>query len=298
VKIAFLIVAVALLTFLIILVLTIFEKKIYNMIIDIMEKNPDSIILPYDTKDKFGTLQIYPTKPNGREWFVNMENPLEDNIFQPGMKLTKQNDDAWRVNGTIKSGPQIPKIRMDVTTPNTFEYWKNVEISGYVRVVSYNNTDDTLVWYARGIQHTDKFPCQGTSLKSRLSVDGIVSWKKEIWHTGGYTDGKGKSTIGQSIFNKWVGWKVVIYNIKNETAVKMESYVDINNNNDWIKVSDVLDDGGWYAKTSNELFYSVNCGKPKDYVVINSGPIVAFRSDNLIWDFKNLSVREILPPVN
>ena len=31
----------------------------------------------------------------------------------------------------------------------------------------------------------------------------------------------------------------------------------------------------------------------KDYIITNGGPIVTFRSDNMTWDFKNLSVREI-----
>ena len=49
------------------------------------------------------------------------------------------------------------------------------------------------------------------------------------------------------------------------------------------------------ADSSDKKFYSANCGKPKDYIVTNSGPDVLFRSDNIILDFKNLSVREILP---
>jgi hypothetical protein len=44
------------------------------------------------------------------------------------------------------------------------------------------------------------------------------------------------------------------------------------------------------------VFYSANCGRPKDYIITNSGPIVTFRSDNMIWDFIDLSVREIQPP--
>jgi len=49
------------------------------------------------------------------------------------------------------------------------------------------------------------------------------------------------------------------------------------------------------ADSSDKKFYSANCGKPKDYIVTNSGPDVLFSSDNIILDFKNLSVREILP---
>jgi hypothetical protein len=59
-----------------------------------------------------------------------------------------------------------------------------------------------------------------------------------------------------------------------------------------------VNNGGWYAGTPNDLFYSANCGRSKDYVILNSGPITTFRSDNMIWDFKDLSIREIqAPPV-
>jgi hypothetical protein len=87
-----------------------------------------------------------------------------------------------------------------------------------------------------------------------------------------------------------------MYNMNNNTAVKMESYLDDNNTNHWVRVTNLTDNGGWYADTSDKKFYSANCGKPKDYVMTNSGPEVTFRSDNMILDFKNLSVREILPP--
>jgi hypothetical protein len=32
-----------------------------------------------------------------------------------------------------------------------------------------------------------------------------------------------------------------------------------------------------------------------DYIITSGGPIVTFRSDNLVWEFKDLSVREIQP---
>ena len=31
--------------------------------------------------DKFGIKKIYPTKPGGREWFVNTSNPKNDSLF-------------------------------------------------------------------------------------------------------------------------------------------------------------------------------------------------------------------------
>ena len=31
--------------------------------------------------DKFGIKEIYPTKQGGREWYISMSNPRNDNIF-------------------------------------------------------------------------------------------------------------------------------------------------------------------------------------------------------------------------
>jgi hypothetical protein len=82
-------------------------------------------------------------------------------------------------------------------------------------------------------------------------------------------------------------------NIDNDTAVKMETYLDKQNTNNWTKVTDLIDNGGWYTTSTDKEFYSAGCNKPKDYIVTNPGSIVTFRSDNIVWDFKNLSVREI-----
>ncbi len=158
-----------------------------------------------------------------------------------------------------------------------------------------DSLDPHLTWRARGGRHNDMVPCEGTALNGGLFLDGKVSWKKEIWHTGGYTDARAVDKATDSIVGRWIGWKVVIYNINNNTAVKLESYLDDKNNNEWIKVTDLVDDGGWYANSSDKEFYSVDCGRPKDYIITNGGQIVTFRSDNTIWDFKNLSVREINP---
>jgi hypothetical protein len=87
---------------------------------------------------------------------------------------------------------------------------------------------------------------------------------------------------------------VVIYNINNN-EVKLESYLDNTNTNYWVRVTDLVDDGGWYAKMPDSNFFNAGCSKDKDSVITNSGSTATFRSDNLIWDFKNLSIREIEP---
>jgi hypothetical protein len=242
----------------------------------------------------FKVKEIYPTKQNGREWFINLDDPTADGIFDPQSKLTKQPDGSWQIKGRGGSGKYEDQVRMNVNTPKGEQQWKNVEITGYAKVISAESSKDRVDWYARGARHSSGVPCEGTSLKGNIRVNGEVFWQKEIWHTGGYTNEKARAVAtDNSLLDRWIGWKVVIYNINNDKAVKMESYIDDKNNNNWKKVTELIDKGGWYADTSDKVFYSANCGRPKDYIITNSGPIVTFRSDNMIWNFIDLSVREI-----
>jgi hypothetical protein len=248
-------------------------------------------------KHTFKVKEIYPTKPGGREWFVDMNDPKSDGLFDPGSKIKKSPDGSWEINGNLRPGNKYEdQVRMTVGTPVGEEQWKNVEITGYAKVVSADSDSDDLDWYARGGTHSSDVPCEGSALKGTISVDGDVSWLKEIWHTGGYTKSRDNHQVTDSIFNRWIGWKVIMYNINDNKAVKMESYLDNGDNNHWRKVSELVDDVGWFANSSNEEFYSANCDRPKDYVITNSGPLVTFRSDNMDWDFADLSVREIQPP--
>lgn len=184
---------------------------------------------------------------------------------------------------------------MTVGTSEGQEQWRDVEITGYAKVLSADSGTDHLDWYARGGRHSSQVPCVGSALKGTLSVNGKVSWVKEIWHTGGYTKTRDTYQVSNSILNKWIGWKVIMYNINDKTVVKMKSHLDYNDDNHWKKVSEIVDNGGWYAKSTDDEFYSADCGRPKDYVITNAGSLVTFRSDNMVWDFADLSVREIQP---
>ena len=245
--------------------------------------------------DKFGIKEIYTTKEGGREWYMNMSKPLDDNAFSLtfNQNITRQSDGGWRISG--------PAVRMNVNTPPGLPQWKNVEITGYAKIIDvlpdHNSTvkDEDLSWYARGGRHNTQVPCEATAYIGGIYVGGSVGWKKELWFTGGYTDEKGPEKVTSPLIGRWIGWKVIMYNINNDTAVKLESYLDNTNTNYWIKVTDLVDDGGWYSKSDDNEFNSAPCGRDKDYVVTNAGPIATFRSDNLTWDFMNLSIREINP---
>jgi hypothetical protein len=272
---------------------------LYYYFIDLLTNasHPSTIISHNRALDKFGIKEIYPTTIGGREWFINMNNPENDGIFNPESPITRQPDGSWQIAGRHKIGKYNEEVRMNVNTTPGDKQWKNVEITGYAKVVSkssHNNNAD-LDWYARGGRHNSSIPCESTALHGGLYIDGSVGWKKEIWQVGGYTDIRDKAKVTNSILGRWIGWKVVMYNINNDTAVKMESYLDDKNNNNWRKVTDLVDNGGWFANSPDNIFYSANCGRAKDYIITNGGPIVTFRSDNLVWDFKNLSIREIIP---
>jgi hypothetical protein len=222
--------------------------------------------MPDKKLDIFGIREIYPTKSGRREWYVNMDNPKDDRSFSvtSHMPIIKQSDGSWQVNST--------EVRLNVITLPGQEEWKNVEMTGYVKVISkvktslsnfsrQNNVkeqdaaqDDTeekllkpdlVDWRARGGRHNSKVPCEGTSLNGALYIDGIADWKKEIWHTGGYTDARGMAkAIDSSIAERWIGWKAIMYNINDDKAVKMESYIDDRDSNQWKKVNEVIDSGG------------------------------------------------------
>jgi hypothetical protein len=261
-----------------------------------------------------------------------MNDPYNDSLlsitFDPN--ITRQDDGSWRISET-ESNYSNPQIRINVDTPSGMEPWRNVEMTGYVKILSINpsfpsvtnsansignssvlianslppSTDESeiedIAWYARGGKRNEDVPCEGTAYFGGLHPDGTVGWKKSIWWTGGYTEERfNQKVVDEDMTGKWIGWKVIMYNLKanNSTAVKMESYLDIDNDGNWTKVTDLVDRGGWYARTSDAEFYDAQCGKPKDYIVTNSGPIATFRADNMVLDFKNLSIREIEPPIN
>jgi hypothetical protein len=245
--------------------------------------------------DKFGIREIYPTKENGREWYMNMENPKDDQNFSITFNpnLTRQVDGSWRIS--------VPVVRMNVKTLEGESNWKNVEMTGYVKIVSVieNSSnkviENDLTWYARGGKHNPEFPCEATAYMGGLYDNGKVGWKKELWFVGGYTDEKQSNKVTNSLVDRWIGWKVVIYNVNNNSEVKLESYLDNTNSNYWVKVTNLVDDGGWYAKMPDSNFFAPGCYKDKDSIITKSGSTATFRSDNLIWDFKNLSIREIDP---
>ncbi len=89
------------------------------------QPEPQEVITP-EGKDIFGINEIYPTVKNGREWFIDMEDPLNDKTFSitsnvPIIKNIDE-DSSWSINDT--------QVRMNVDTPDSMQPWKNIEMTG------------------------------------------------------------------------------------------------------------------------------------------------------------------------
>jgi hypothetical protein len=165
------------------------------------------------------------------------------------------------------------------------------------RIVNGFNSGDSSenwAWYARGGRHTGSASpeeCEGSFLKGDLTyTDGTVRRAKEQWHVS-YVFTPWKDSPASSD-GKFVGFKAMLYNviIKGQTAVKLELWVDPNNNNYWQKVYDFIDQGGWGIDGEE-------CNGEPDQIISSGGPIATFRWDGAdTIGTKNLNVREIAPP--
>jgi hypothetical protein len=256
--------------------------------------------------DKFGIIKLYPTKNNGEQWYMDMNNPLGDSRFNPQNTITKNPDGSWKMKST--------KVRMAVYTSTGYDQgaidtldhsdiatkgymqapndWRNFEMTQYVKVNTSPN-DDNFSPNGRGGRHTGDGPpegCEGSSMKGDVFFSGKVRFAKEQWHVSYvFTNLKTATT---SIEDRWIGIKFIVYNYQEngKTVVKTELWLDKNNNGNFVKVDENVDRGGWGTE-------GTQCGGAPDQIISWGGPITTFRWDTATdVDFKFLSVREIQPP--
>jgi hypothetical protein len=95
--------------------------------------------------DKFGIRMLYPSKPNGEQWYIRADHPEKDPQFRPQVPLSKNSDGSFKVTeGKIRMGvwPSTGNHPEKITTYNEKELekkgymespndWRNVEITGY-----------------------------------------------------------------------------------------------------------------------------------------------------------------------
>ena len=251
---------------------------------------------------------IYPTVAGGETWFFNPNNPVDGQFDSNGAEISKNSDGSWhlkpgttRMNVYTKSaGLLSDKQRSNLAT---YDYsalaqkgywyqptdWKNVEATGYFKVSS-SSSGDGISFVTRSVRHSNAIEngCGGSAYHNNIRFDGTFQYKKEMWHVNYDILAPTKNGIG-SIMNKWVGFKGVVYNLPDGT-VKLESYVDKDNNNHWQKVEELIDSGHW----GNDMTHC-NANTPGATITWAS-PMFDYKSTGVTYDFQKLSLREIDPP--
>ncbi|WP_233583314.1 carbohydrate-binding protein, partial [Corallococcus sp. CA053C] len=257
--------------------------------------------------DGFGVTMLYPSKEGGEAWAL-AEDATADARFDPQDTITRNADGSWKMKSSQVRMSAFPSTGYDPKQIATYDRdvlasrgymqaandWKNVEMTGFVKVNAASNTQDNFAWYARGGKHNDDHSgCEGSSYKGGLHYDGRVRFEKETWHVS-YDQGPYKPATS-ALKGRWVGFKAVMRNVpdakQGAEAVKLELFV--NDNADkvtWKKVYELTDAGDLGGD-------SEHCGGSVSAMPITwGGPIATFRWDNAQdVDFKWLSVREIQP---
>lgn len=262
-------------------------------------------------KDSFGVRKIYETVKGGEEWYLSAD-PLTDKRFSPGREITKNPDGSWKMKNIQVRMAVYPSTGWSTAKIDTYDQkilakrgymqaandWKNVEMTGYVKLISFTNATTNgaahFEFEARGGTHTGSangtLTCQGTAYHSNLYQTGRSKFEKELQHTAGYARNNPETQNATSkLDDRWIGIKAVYYNLKNG-GVKLEHWLDDKADNNWKLVHSYVDNGDWGGGKPD-------CGDSDKTIITWGGPVATFRWDNLTEvDFKNLSVREIEPP--
>jgi hypothetical protein len=275
--------------------------------------------------DKFGIEQLYPTANDGPVWFLNDEDPEDDDNFlmtsANNIDLEKENDgdddddanddednneredtedndqdgDVFKLDA--ETGTQKHGVRIHADSPDEDEGWKNVEMTGYFKLEKGN--DQFTLIARQGPTYNDDGGCGAYGYYGMLSYDGDAFFKKKLFHHGGYTDRTAvEENVVDDLDDRWVGIKMVAYDLSEDNddeedeedddnnAVKLELWVDDGNEkNNWKKATEYIDDGDWETNGSD-------CDKDGDEI-IDQGTRGGFRVDDSEFEFKDLSIREI-----
>jgi hypothetical protein len=251
--------------------------------------------------DRFGVAIVAPTVDGGREWFAswNMGRRVGSYSADQGDAYFYNEEGELRISegiGRLPAGMSrlVVLANTNHSTSSSGPLWTNVEMTVYARRGAAARTLDYQAFYlsARsGERHNDSVPCDGTSYHATARFDGQCGFKKELWHTGGYTalrpdpTPKPWPTVPEG---KWIGMKFLCRNCDHGSHVRLELYLDVEERNEWKKVSEFTDQGGWRGEKAG-------CNRPQDAIITEGRPAVYFRTDYVAVELKKFSVREVEP---
>jgi hypothetical protein len=234
--------------------------------------------------DQFGIDQLYSTEDNGPVWFLDNDDPEDDDNFlmtsAEDIELEEEDSNIFKLDA--ETGTEKHGVRIHADSPD--DEWKNVEMTGYFKLEE-GNDQFTLV-ARQGPSYNDDGGCGAYGYYGMLSAEGDAYFKKKLFHHGGYSDRTAvEENVVDELDDRWVGIKLVVYDLDDD-EVKLELWVDDGNEeNNWEKATEYVDDGDWEVSGSD-------CDRSDDDI-IEDGTRGGFRVDDSEFEFKNLSIREI-----
>ncbi len=271
--------------------------------------------------DVFGISQFYPTKPGTREWTSEHWNNGVDRIIKYASDPYDPTDwtedhsgstQGFHIDGKgammMSGGSPRFHINSMRTKKVSEQFFLNTEFTAYYRRIGNSGPAyGGMVVGARtgplGHASSQGNDCDASTYYCRFRHDGKWDFEKELKHpTSDYWSGSGFHTQdplwnGNPLPpNIWIGMKYIIYNIENNTKVKMEVYIDsVSNGNPknggvWVKVGEVIDQGNWPVQSL--AIIGCNYTDPKKMILVGHGTFL-MRTDGDQAEYKMVSIREI-----
>jgi hypothetical protein len=258
--------------------------------------------------DLLALKKIYPDSKIASKYFHYVEKmlknveyrvPIINDALPPGWFRfsddTEENDELRVIasgseyfsNGNI-ANLGIAKRHKFMATRNDF---KNVEATWYLKYE--NGTDPWCIFTRSTGRRTHKHPCLGCSYRAYFNPNGQVRLAKESYFGNIDFASDWKQAISGLANNQTVGMKFICFNLEDDTAVRLELWLDELNLNDWKLVDSFTDIGNNWGSGARM------CGCDSDLEPITwGGPIVGFRCEgsspsNTNFTFTNMTVREI-----
>jgi hypothetical protein len=242
-------------------------------------------------KDKFEITKKFDTTQGGREWFSNWDNGKqrelkaksyddEDKEFYVGA-IHEGSIDG---NGVLSYGGNNCRFYIVDDNEKPSKTWKNVEITVYGKRIDdvhknedfkeakrndkskYDISQFRIAARSNHFYHPiNDCPCSARSYFGEFNFNGKTYIRKEIAHPAyaakkpdDLKDKKNWKDTPDNEFpkNKWIGMKVIVRNMDNDSAVRTEVYRDLTDGEDggeWEKLMEFDDNGGWTAEKDDDL---------------------------------------------
>jgi hypothetical protein len=274
---------------------------------------PGPTVPPGTDTDVFGITMLYPTLPGSLGWdSLHWANGIARTLDNDIMSGNDPEDPTfWSEyrgsgvltidgNGMLIMGGSQPRIYINsypgIEEENPEMFFKNVEVTVYYRRIGSDgaNWGGCIIGARSGPNGHSSWGdyCDATTYYARLRHDGDVDFYKELKHPDGdyvmhqaFWDGDPLPS------DHWFGMKFCVYNINNNSQVKLEMYVDKigtgANGGSWEKAIEFIDDGSWSVPAPD-------CGYPENMVITEGGGVVFIRNtDAAEAHYKMFTVREI-----